>query len=105
MCIIIFSMAACSCPPVPAHPYLRLCPTAKKQDPVRACPQGKRRSETLRYQGPCLWCRQCGREQERCERRGRTRSVLAREGKEGARRAEGRDMIEGERIGGGDGEW
>jgi hypothetical protein len=88
MCIIIFSVASCPCPPVPAYPYLRLCPAAKSHNPIRACPQGSRRSETLRYSGNCSWCIQCGREAAKQERRGWVRGRLEAQGREGLRRDE-----------------
>jgi hypothetical protein len=88
MCIIVFSMASCLCPPVPAYPYLRLCPAAKSHNPIRACPQGSRCSETIRYTGDCSWCIQCGREAARQERRGWVRGRLESQGRESLRSEE-----------------
>jgi hypothetical protein len=94
MCLIVFSVAsACSCPPAPAYPYLRLCPIARSQNPIKACPQGRRQSETLRYHGQCHWCRQCAREGGRQERRDYIRSRLGGQGRESLRREGVREEV------------
>jgi len=93
MCIVIFSIAACSCPPVPTYPYIRLCPTAKSHNPIQACPQGHRLSETFRFQGECQWCRQCAREKAREERREWVKSRLGVQGRESIRREGMREVV------------
>jgi hypothetical protein len=82
MCIVIFSVASCSCPPTPTCTYLRLCPKAKSHNLINACPQGQRRSETLRYPSMCLWCKQCGKESEKKERSEWMKARLGSQGRE-----------------------
>lgn len=79
MCTALFSLSSsCPCPPTPTHPYLRLCPVAKQQNPVRACPVGSRMSQTRWVGGKCAWCAVCQGEALRGDRRDWARAVLAR---------------------------
>lgn len=81
MCIVLFTLHACSCPPTPAHPHIRLCASAwnsSSSSIPRACPVGSRLSHTVALPGRCAWCRQ------------RERGVY-----EGARRSERRGRLAG----------
>ena len=94
MCIVLFAVASCSCPPVPTYPYVRLCPSARQQSPIRACPVGMRMSQTLGYKGECLWCRQVRRERVGIERREWIRGRLMDTGSGVVREQEGGDRVE-----------
>jgi hypothetical protein len=97
MCIVLFLKWDCPCPPVPLYPYLRLCPAARSQNPVKACPQGRRLSQTVKPRddpGPCQWCITCAREKGREERREWVKSRLGAQGREHLRKEGIRDAME-----------
>jgi hypothetical protein len=91
MCIVLFATSShCACPPAPIYPYLRLCPYARSLDPIKACPVGRRMSQTMWVEGECGWCRQCGREKAREGRVQWRRARLAVEARQGYGRGRGR---------------
>jgi hypothetical protein len=58
-------------------------------DPIKACPVGRRLSQTLWVEGECAWCRQVGREKVREGRRQGVRERLREVGR-GDREGRGR---------------